>query len=98
IMQNPLWLSDNRFVANDLRGENQVLTFFDKNGQIEDIDSPFPTYENESEDSFLQKRKFESRLTVSPDYSKIYATYISTDLIDIYDVDGNLEKRLHGPA
>lgn len=98
IMQNPLWLSENRFVANDLRGENQVLTFFDRDGGIEDIKTPFPFYKDEPEDPFLQKRMFESRLTVNPSYEKIYATYISTDLIDIYDVKGNLERRLHGPA
>ena len=40
---------------------------------------------------------FSCNMILSPHKDHIFLFYMQTDLIEIYDLAGNLERRLHGP-
>lgn len=94
--QNPLLLSNIKFVGNDLTAEGQLISFFNINGEREEKSIPYPYIEGkEYESDFHKKRSFECRMIT--DFENVYITYVYTDLIDFFDANGNLKRRISGP-
>ncbi|MCE2617502.1 MAG: BF3164 family lipoprotein [Phocaeicola sp.] len=84
----------NHYIGNNYIKSNR-FTLFDKNGKNikEFIAYPYAPYAMTN----VEKREAYSTSLLSNGIDKIALFYNVTDLIEIYDINGNLQKRLHGP-
>jgi hypothetical protein len=84
IITNATDYPDSRFTIFDMDGK-----FINNAGSMPDakVDmTPFEKFES-----------YGSNMVLSPDKLSVFVAYMETDLIEIYDTEGNLKARKHGP-
>ncbi len=86
---------DDKIFGNAYYGVDEQLYVFDLNGKktetiIDYPATPFLQTDIEKIDGFYKK-------FTSNDKDKLALCYYMTDLIEIYNLDGTLQKRIHGP-
>ena len=88
-------LPDSSFLtlAGDIRKKR--ISHYDKNGIFLETAGEFPTWQEEL--SFELLEGFQANLVLSPDKKSVFLFYMQTDLIEQYDLQGKLLKRIHGP-
>lgn len=86
----------NGFVASGDIESSHKLSFFDSTGrkvaEKGEFNGSFPDGQR-----FFYKRAFTANINVRPDQKMFTATYLNSDVIEIYKSDGTLLKALHGP-
>ena len=88
--------TDNGYVATAINLENKRLIFYSADGEPELATGEYPYYGKELTD-FEKMEGFISSMVVSYKYKRIFLFGMSTDLIEIFDFQGVLLKKLHGP-
>lgn len=92
-----VFLSDRpQFVTTVLNTEHKRLTFFAADGTSRQTTGMYPTFGTELS-PLEQMEGYACEMAIDPSNSHIWLFYKSTDLIEIYDYEGRLVKRLHGP-
>jgi len=88
--------TDNGYVATAFNPENKRLTFYNSKGEKKFSAGEYPYFGKEL--THIEKMEgFRSLIAVSQKYKRIYLFGLSTDLIEIYDFQGMLIKKMHGP-
>ena len=89
-------LPDGQFAALAYNINHKRLSFYDFEGNLVKTKGEYPDYG----DKLTEVEKLEGfscNMILSPHKDHIFLFYMQTDLIEIYDLAGNLEQRLHGP-
>lgn len=73
------------------------LGFYNSNGDLKFHSGEYPLKSRDYE-PFELLSVFISGLSVSKNKDKILLNYYYTDYLDVFDIDGNLEKRIKGPG
>lgn len=89
-------LPDGRFIATVFNSNHKRLSFYDEKGNFIETKGAFPYY-GESLTPFEQMEGFSCSMILSPYRNGIFLFYKQTDLIELYDLNGNLKKRWQGP-
>ena len=92
---NLAYLKDG-YVATAINADNRRLTFYNSKGEKAFSAGEYPNFGKELT-IFEKTESFTSAMTVCPKYERIYLFGMNTDLIEIYDFQGILIKRIHGP-
>jgi len=88
--------TENGYVAIAMNSDNKRIIFYNSEGEREIVTGEYPYYGKEL--TVLEKIEgFNSQIVVSHKYKRIYLFGMVTDLIEMYDFQGILIKRLHGP-
>ena len=89
-------LSNGNILASVININRGGFDLYDSNGTLRDSIGEFPKFTSgnlsDMEKMFTFQNDFTSNLT-----NRIFVCYLHTDLIEIYDFQGNLIKRMHGP-
>jgi hypothetical protein len=86
---------DHRVIATGFNSDVQRFSFFSPDGTIQ-TKGDYPSFGNDLTD--LEKIEgFFSEMVVFPITDRIYLFCLATDLLEIYDLEGRLIKRVHGP-
>jgi len=89
--------TDNGYVGTTQNFENKRLVFFNSKGEKEFSTGEYPYFGKEY--TIIEKIEgFTSMITISKKHRRIYLFGLATDLIEMYDFQGTLLKRLHGPG
>jgi hypothetical protein len=88
-------LSGDTFIASSLETPKFRFDFFNSEGKLLYSNGTYPPNDLELSD-MATKRYYDFNYAVTSD-SKIFTTHFYTDLIEIYDVKGNLIRRRQGP-
>lgn len=94
---NPMVISDQIIIANS--GQTKPLGrffFYNNKGETIDIKGNYPEYGKDIP-LIAKSEVFSCKMGLKPDKSKIVLAYSMTDLIEIYNAEGKLLKRMHGP-
>ena len=86
----------NGYVATTMNPNDKRLVFYDLMGEREFSSGEYPYFGKD----FSEIEKIEgflSTIAVSHKHKRIYLFGMNTDLIEIYDFQGKLIKRVHGP-
>lgn len=91
-------LPNNTFIGSDIADKKNLLSFYNSSA-IQDTTkrSPFPQFRLENPSENLNKRMFEYRIFYNKKNDKLVLFYVYTDIIEIYNSKGELEKRIQGP-
>lgn len=89
-------LTHNTMVCLSNFGDDNRLTFLDNNGKITKKYGNFPSVLN-GENVKLDNNIFQSYIESAPNGDKFVLVCSRTDIIEIYDTEKGLIKRLHGP-
>lgn len=86
----------NGYVGTTMNPFNKRLLFFDSEGKQTDTKGDYPSYRNELSD--IEKVEgFQANIIFEPISKRLFLFYTQTDLLEIYDLSGNLVERMHGP-
>lgn len=85
-----------QFVTTDLNTEHKRLAYFSSDGTFRKTTGTYPVFGTELS-PLEQIEGYACEMVVDPLNSHIWLFYKSTDLIEIYDYDGALVKRMQGP-
>ena len=100
IIKNDLFLNlaytDNGYVSTAMNPDNKRLVFYNSRGEQEFSAGEYP-YFGEKLNSRAILDGFNSFIAVGHQCKRIYLFGMNTDLIEIYDFQGMLIKRIHGP-
>ena len=87
---------NNGYVATAMTPDNKRLVFYNSKGEREFASCDYPYFGKEL--TVIEKLEgFVSSIVISSDNNRIYLFGMTTDLIEIYDFQGALIKKLHGP-
>lgn len=95
-VDNVLVLPSKLMIATTLNPEGKRFSIFDKTGKCLRNISEYPDF-GEEMSGYEKIVSFACQAILSPDKQNIILTYKQTDLIEIYDIEGNLKSRIHGP-
>lgn len=85
------------YVTTTMNPFNQRLLFFNEEGEVTESKGDYPSLAKNM--SGVEKVEgFLAETVYSPASQHIFLFYQQTDLIEIYDLNGNLLKRMHGPG
>ena len=88
--------TDNGYVAITLNSDNRRLVFLNSKGEKIFTTGEYPYFGKEL--TPIEKLEgFNSFIAINHKYQRIYLFGMTTDLIEIYDFQGNLIKKMHGP-
>ena len=88
--------TENGYVATAMNPDNKRLVFYNSQGEKEFSAGEYPYYGKEL--TVVEKAEgFISSIAICHKNKQIYLFGMTTDLIEIYDFNGKLLKRLHGP-
>ena len=88
--------TDNGYVATTMNSDKNRLIFFDSKGEKMFTAGDYPYFGKEL--TAIEKIEgYVSQIAISHKYERIFLFGMVTDLIEIYDFQGNLIKRFHGP-
>ncbi|MDY3266875.1 MAG: BF3164 family lipoprotein [Phocaeicola sp.] len=85
-----------QFVTTVLNTEHKRLTYFASDGTFRQTKGMYPFWGKELS-PLEQMEGYACEMVVDPLNNHIWLFYKSTDLIEIYDYEGVLVKRMHGP-
>lgn len=88
--------SDTTSVALAMDTRAKRISFFKKNSLIHTT-GEYPEINNQDLDPLEKLEGFAGYIIGNTEQDILVLAYKQTDLIEIYDMDGNLKKRLHGP-
>jgi hypothetical protein len=88
------WMSEKTFIASDSEASDCRFDFYSLDGKFLYSKGKYPP--NSSLSDIAKKRYYDFNYTISAD-SKIFAAHFFTDIIEIYDIEGNLMRRRQGP-
>lgn len=88
-------VKENLFVCFSKVGDEKRLTFFNENGRNLRKMGDYPPLLNKEMKG--DNNIFQSHMTISPDGKKILLACSTTDLLEIYDTERGLLKRIQGP-
>lgn len=77
--------------------EHKRLSFFKQNGEFVETKGEYPIIKNQELNTIQKMSGYECSIVTNKDKDKIFVAYKLTDLIEIYDINGNLITRKHGP-
>ncbi|MDH6534686.1 hypothetical protein M2101_001362 [Parabacteroides sp. PM5-20] len=89
-------LRDGSSVATAYNPEHNRLTFFDMNGNYKFTNGDFPFFRKDIT-AIENIEGFTANLMYSPENERIYLFCLATDLIEVFDTEGNILSRVHGP-
>jgi len=95
-LENPIWFHENFIIQNLLKYKERFLIFNSQGKLIQTIINPNLQFKKEFDEKILADI-FSTRLCVTPDHSKIILAGRYLDLIEIYNVKGELQKMIKGP-
>jgi len=99
-IKNDLFLNlaytDNGYVATAMNSDNKRLVFYNSTGEQEFTAGEYPYFGEELTSRAIMDG-FNSFIAVGHQNKRIYLFGMNTDLIEIYDFQGILIKRIHGP-
>jgi hypothetical protein len=96
-MFNDAWIfPDYRVLTSGFNPEAKRLSFFSPAGELVRRKGDYPSFGSELT-NFEKMEGFISQMVVNPRADKIYLFCLSTDLLEIYDLNGELVRRIHGP-
>lgn len=93
---NVLMLPTGKIAATTFNSKNKRLSFFDQSGKLIENKVEYPDFGKKLTE-YEKIESFFCEMTLAPDNKNIILSYQQTDLIEIYDLEGNLKKRIHGP-
>lgn len=96
MFSNVVRLPDNRFVTTISNVKHKRLTFYDSGGEFIETKNDYPTY-GRSFTLFEMIEGYCCEMALSPQKDYICLFHKQTDLIEVYDLNGNIKKRIHGP-
>ena len=82
--------------VNTSNSTQKRLSFYDSEGKFIETKGEYPEY-GEILTPFEKIEGLSCYATLSPDKNGIFLFYKQTDLIELYDIYGNLKKRIQGP-
>ena len=77
--------------------EHQRLSFFNLNGEFIETKGEYPIIKNNELNTIQKMAGYECSIVANEEKDKIFVAYNYTDLIEIYDMKGNLITRKQGP-
>ena len=90
-------LSEEMFVGLSSYGDENRLTYYNSRGEIIKRMGQFPPLNNNSSFKVGNSNIFLSAMNSSSSGDKVVLACLNTDIIEIYDVNKGIVKRLHGP-
>jgi hypothetical protein len=93
---NRVLIVGNKLFANSLSYPDFRFSIYDSNGDFQENTGELPR----TNVTMTPLEKWESyfcNMALKPDGKSIFVSYMETDLIEIYNSDGHLETRNHGP-
>lgn len=90
-------LPDSGFVATVLHPDHKRLSFFDAQGFCRFTEGEYPHF-GATHTAIEQMESYMCEMVVDSRHKRIWLFYLLTDLIEIYDLEGHLIKRMHGPG
>ena len=87
----------NGYVATAMNPDNKRLVFYNSNGKIEFTAGDYPYFGRELTNIEKMESFNNSFIAICQKHKRIYLFGMTTDLIEIYDFNGVLIKKLHGP-
>ena len=91
-----LIVTRNKLIANSLRHIQSRFSFYDLEGNFIGNNGELPNTGIEMTDLELFQAYF-CNMVLHPNDESIFVAYLNTDLIEIYDSNGNIKTRMHGP-
>lgn len=77
--------------------EHKRLSFFNLNGEFIETKGEYPVIRNQELNTIQKMSGYDCSIITNEDKDKIFIAYKLTDLIEIYDINGNLITRKQGP-
>lgn len=77
--------------------KHQRLSFFNKNGEFIETKGEYPVIKNENISITEKLAGYVCSIVLNEERNKIFIAYQQTDLIEIYDINGDLIVRRQGP-
>lgn len=94
---NILMTPDHHFVSTTHNRELKRFSIFNNTGSLLSSFGEFPVCHTEIADTIELFGAYPCSIAYNPSNKTVFAGYKMVDLIEIYDENGNLQKRLHGP-
>jgi len=91
-----LILQNGETVGTALNPTRKKISFYNEKGDFIQTKGEYPDF-GKSLTPLEQLEGFVGEMVISPDSKHIFFFHKQTDLIEIYDLDGNVVKRMHGP-
>ena len=88
-------INNNKIISLNRSAAN-IFTIHDNKGKIISKNGKYPTSSQDVQENLLPFA-YKSKMGMTPDRSKVLLAYYLTDLLEIYDPEGNLLNRIHGP-
>lgn len=92
-----LFLKEGKIVVISPNSDNKRLTFFNKKGEKLNSAGEYPVFPEIQISPIEMSTAYACNIVTNHAKDKIFVTYLQTDLIEIYDINGNLLKRKQGP-
>jgi len=93
---NKLLILKDRLITNSLVFFNSRFTFYDRQGNFIENKGDLPYTGDQMTDLEIYE-SYSCHMVLNPGDESIFVAYVHTDLIEIYDSNGNLKTRRHGP-
>lgn len=96
-INNMSFLKNNSIVTTIPTPEHLRLSFFNQNGKFLETKGEYPIIKNHKLNTIQKLAGYECNIVTNEEKDKIFVAYKYTDLIEIYDINGNLIERKQGP-
>lgn len=90
-------LSNNQIVATGLQPDSKRFIFFNNEGDVLTHKGEFPSYQDPAASKFTKEQDYGCEMVYNAELQRLSLAYKHTDLIEFYNLEGNLLKRIHGP-
>lgn len=96
-VSNLQFLKNESIVTTITSPEHQRLSLYNQDGKLVETKGKYPVIKNHKLNTIQKLTGYECSIVTNEEKDKIFVTYKFTDLIEIYDINGNLIKRKQGP-
>lgn len=97
MFSNVFLLSKDQIVATGLQPDSKRFTFFNNEGDVLTHKGEFPSFQDSAPSKFEKAHNYECEMTYNAELQRLSLSYKYTDLIEFYNLEGDLLKRIHGP-
>jgi hypothetical protein len=91
-----LLITQDKLITNSLHHVRSRFSFYDLQGNFIESKGELPDAGIQMTDFELHESCF-CNMVINPDDESVFVAYMNTDLVEIYDSNGNLKTRIHGP-